>query len=53
MMNGLCVPRLSRAREHQLPGDLPAGEVGHGELGDFKPRYPRIPGPRESVTLDR
>ena len=40
-------------REHRLPGDLPAGEVGRDELGDLEPRYPRISGPRESVTLDR
>ena len=40
-------------REHQLPGDLPAGEVGRDELGDLEPCHPRISGPRESVTLDR
>ena len=50
---GMCVPRLSRAHEHQLPGDLPAGEVGRDEPGGLEPRYPRISGPRESVTLDR
>jgi len=43
------VPGLSRAREHQLPGDLPAGEVGRGEPGDLEPRHPRVSGPRESV----
>ncbi len=42
-----------RAREHPLPGDLPAGEVGRGELGDLEPRHPWISGPRELVTPDR
>ena len=40
-------------REHQLPGELPVGEVGRDELGDLEPCHPRISGPRESVTLDR
>ena len=49
---GMCAETVPGARAPAARRSA-GGEVGHGALGDPKPRYPRISGPRESVTLDR